>query len=706
MTAPNRKYLVATDVGGTCTDTIVFAAGEPVQIGKTLSTPPDFSIGVMDSIGAAAKAMGISLSDLLAQTALFMHGSTVVDNTILTRDGARTGLITTRGFEDTVLTTRGAYGRWGGLSEDRVKHPVKTERALPLVDTDCIVGVAERADYKGAVLRDLDEVEAERAIRFLIGEKRVEALAVAFLWSFYNPENERKVRSIIKRIAPAVYCTLSSEIAPIPGEYERSSTTVINAYAGRIASDYLHSLQNLLQKAGYRGPVMVMQGYGGLLPAQEAADRSIGMLECGPAAGVIGSRVLGEVLGQANVIATDMGGTTFKVSVIQNGEIEYAREPMVDRFHYTQPKIEVVSIGSGGGSIVWLEESTKVPRVGPRSAGANPGPVCYGFGGTEPTLTDVFMLIGYMDPNVFLGGTMRLDAAGARRIFEEKIARPLGLDVEEAAFGVYRVATAQISDLIHEITVERGLDPRDFVLHCFGGSCGIVAGMFGAELGVKRMIIPYTASVNCAFGLVSADIVHEYAVSKMLPVPSPAEEINQIYAPMIENARKQLKEEGFVGDKVKLEWSIDLRYSRQVHEVTTTVRGATPLDQAGATKLVADFEALYERKYGRGSAFREAGIEMTMFRLTARGLFERPRLEPLPLAGKDCAGAKIDRRPIFVDARNGMTEADIYDFGRLSPGNIVRGPAVIHTPITTIVLQAKQRGTLDPYRNVLIDFDA
>jgi N-methylhydantoinase A len=706
MTAPNRKYLVATDVGGTCTDTIVFAAGEPVQIGKTLSTPPDFSIGVMDSIGAAAKAMGISLSDLLAQTALFMHGSTVVDNTILTRDGARTGLITTRGFEDTVLTTRGAYGRWGGLSEDRVKHPVKTERALPLVDTDCIVGVAERADYKGAVLRELDEVEAERAIRFLIGEKRVEALAVAFLWSFYNPENERKVRSIIKRIAPAVYCTLSSEIAPIPGEYERSSTTVINAYAGRIASDYLHSLQNLLQKAGYRGPVMVMQGYGGLLPAQEAADRSIGMLECGPAAGVIGSRVLGEVLGQANVIATDMGGTTFKVSVIQNGEIEYAREPMVDRFHYTQPKIEVVSIGSGGGSIVWLEESTKVPRVGPRSAGANPGPVCYGFGGTEPTLTDVFMLIGYMDPNVFLGGTMRLDAAGARRIFEEKIARPLGLDVEEAAFGVYRVATAQISDLIHEITVERGLDPRDFVLHCFGGSCGIVAGMFGAELGVKRMIIPYTASVNCAFGLVSADIVHEYAVSKMLPVPSPAEEINQIYAPMIENARKQLKEEGFVGDKVKLEWSIDLRYSRQVHEVTTTVRGATPLDQAGATKLVADFEALYERKYGRGSAFREAGIEMTMFRLTARGLFERPRLEPLPLAGKDCAGAKIDRRPIFVDARNGMTEADIYDFGRLSPGNIVRGPAVIHTPITTIVLQAKQRGTLDPYRNVLIDFDA
>jgi N-methylhydantoinase A len=706
MTAAKRKYMVATDVGGTCTDTIVFAAGEPVHLGKTLSTPPDFSIGVMDSIRSAAESMGISPSDLLSQTSLFMHGSTVVDNAILTRDGARTGLITTRGFEDTVLTTRGAYGRWGGLSEDRVKHPVKTERAPPLVDADCIVGLAERADYKGAVLQKLDEAAAEAAIRFLIADKGVEALAVSFLWSFYNADNERKVKKLAERIAPSVYCTLSSEIAPIPGEYERSSTTVINAYAGRITNSYLHSLQALLEEAGYRGPVMVMQGYGGLLPAQEAADRSIGMLECGPAAGVIGSRVLGELLGQSDVIATDMGGTTFKVSVIQNGEIEYAREPMVDRFHYMQPKIEVVSIGSGGGSIVWLEEGTGTPRVGPRSAGARPGPVCYGLGGNEPTLTDVFMLIGYMDPNIFLGGAMRLDGANARRVFDEKIATPLGMGVEEAAFGIYRVATAQISDLIHEITVERGLDPRDFILHAFGGSCGIVAGMFGAELNVKKMVVPYTASVNCAFGLVSADIVHEYSRTTILPAPAPPQAINEIYEPMIEQARRQLKEEGFAGEKVKLEWSIDLRYSRQVHEVTTIVRGHTPLDEGGLAQLVSDFEAQYERKYGKGSAFREAGIEMTMFRLTARGLIDRPRLEPQPLAGIDASHAKIGRRPVFVDANNGMAEADIYDFGKLAPGNVVPGPAVIHTPITTIVLQAKQRGTVDGYRNVLIDFDA
>jgi N-methylhydantoinase A len=706
MAATKSKYLVATDVGGTCTDTIVFAAGEPVRLGKTLSTPPDFSTGVIDSIRSAADSMGLSLEDLLARTSLFMHGSTVVDNTILTRDGTRTGLITTRGFEDTVLTTRGAYGRWGGLSEDRIKHPVKTERAAPLVDPDCIVGVPERVDYKGAVLQELDETAAEAAVRFLIGDKSIEALAVSFLWSFYNPENERKIKKLLKRIAPSVYCSLSSEIAPIPGEYERTSTTVINAYAGRITNNYLHSLQSLLEKAGYRGPVMVMQGYGGLLPAHEAADRSIGMLECGPAAGVIGSRVLGELLGDTDVIATDMGGTTFKVSVIQNGEIEYAREPMVDRFHYTQPKIEVVSIGAAGGSIVWLEEGTGVPRVGPRSAGARPGPVCYGLGGTEPTLTDVFMLIGYMDPATFLGGTMQLDPDGARRAFAEKIARPLGMSVEEAAFGIYRVATAQITDLIHEITVERGLDPRDFVLHAFGGSCGIVAGMFGAELNVKKMVVPYTASVNCAFGLVSADIVHEYSRTTVLPVPSPPQAINEIYEPMIERARRQLKEEGFSADKIRLEWSIDLRYSRQVHEVTTIVRSQTPIDETGLGQLVSDFEAQYERKCGKGSAFREAGIEMTMFRLTARGLIDRPRLEPQPLSAKDASHAKIGRRSIFVDARNGMADADIYDFGKLVPGNAVLGPAVIHTPITTIVLQDKQRGTMDGYRNVVIEFGA
>jgi N-methylhydantoinase A len=704
MSVSAPKFLVATDVGGTCTDTIVFAGGEDIYLGKALSTPPSFANGVMDSIASAAKSMGISRDDLLGQTSLFIHGSTVVDNTVLTRDGARTGLITTTGFEDTVLVTRGAYGRWGGLTEDRIKHPVKTERGAPLVDPGCIAGIKERVDYKGEILQEIDEAEIERVVRFLVDQKGVKALAVSFLWSFYNSANEKKVKEIVRRLDPDIYCTLSSEIAPVPGEYERTSTTVINAYCGSIARSYLQSLQELLGKSGYRGPTMVMQGYGGLLPAEEAMERSIGMLECGPAAGVIGSQVLGKLLDQPNIIATDMGGTTFKVSVIQNGAIEYAREPMVDRFHYTQPKIEVVSIGSGGGSIITLEAGTKAPRIGPRSAGSVPGPVCYGRGGTEPTLTDVFMLIGYMDPNIFLGDTMKLDRDAAYAAFEAKIAKPLGLSVEEAAFGVYRVATAQVGDLIHEITVERGLDPRDFVLHVFGGSCGMVAGMFGAELNVKRMVVPYTASVNCAFGLVSADIVHEYSTTALMPVPTPASDVNRVFEPMIARALRDLNKEGFETSRTQLEWSIDLRYSRQVHEVTTSVKVKTPLDDAGLAQVVSDFEALYERKYGKGSAFREAGVEMTMFRLTARGLMERPRMEAAALQRPDSSAARVGQRPIFVEAKGAMVPSDIYDFEKLAPGNLVKGPAVIHTPITTIVLQANQIGTMDGYRNIIIDF--
>ena len=699
-----RRYIVATDVGGTCTDTIVFAEGEPVHIGKSLSTPPNFGEGVISSIRSCVATMGISLEQLFAETQLFVHGSTVVDNTVLTRDGAVTGLITTAGFEDTLLVTRGAYGRWAGLPEDEIKHPVMTERAAPLVPADRICGVPERMDYKGAVVRELDEAATETALRHLVEEKRVDAVAVCFLWSVFNSAHERRVREIMHRIHPEVFVTLSSEIAPVPGEYERTSTTVINAYAGRITRSYLNGLQSLLQQNGYAGPVMIMQGYGGLLPAEEAAERAVGLIECGPAAGVIGAKFLGELMGEADIIAADMGGTTFKVGVIQDGQIDYAREPMVDRFHYVAPKIEVVSIGAGGGSIVSLDAKTKVPLVGPRSAGARPGPICYGQGGTEPTLTDVLLLIGYMDPGIFLGGAFTLDVESARRIFKSKIADPLGMSVEEAAFGIYRIACAQIADLIHEITVERGLDPRDFVLHAFGGSCGLLCGVFGQELSVRRIVIPYTASVNCAFGLVAADIVHEYSVTKTLAAPAPAAELNALYAPMIERAKASLASEGFGAGRIQLAWSADFRYSRQVHEVTTQVRAATPLDEAGVKRLTDDFEQLYERKYGRGSAYREAGMEMTSFRLTARGLMARPSIEKAQLRGPSPDAARMGRREVFVDAANGMAEAEIYDFTKLEPGNVVKGPAVIHTPITTIVVQARQTGRMDAYRNVVIEF--
>jgi N-methylhydantoinase A len=695
-------YIVATDVGGTCTDTIVVTSAGAIHIGKALSTPPNFADGVVNSIRSAAEATTLSLRELLERTTLFVHGSTVVDNTILTRDGARTGLIATEGFQDAILVTRGAYGRWSGLTEEGIKNPVKTDRAPALVEPRDIVGIRERIDCDGAIVETLDVAAAERAIRWLTGERKVEAIAVSFLWSFLNTAHEQAVRELIKEIAPDVYVTLSSEIAPVPGEYERTSTTIINAYAGRIARDYLSALERLLQENGYQGQTMVMQGYGGLLPAGEAAERAVGMIECGPAAGVIGAKFLGDMMGDRDIIAADMGGTTFKVGVIQDGEFEYAREPLVDRFHYVAPKLDVVSIGAGGGSIVQLHSGVRTPTVGPRSAGSRPGPVCYGLGGKEPTLTDVLLLIGYMDPAHFLNGSMRLDVDGAHYVFKRTIADPLGVSIEEAAIGIYRIACAQITDLIRKITVERGLDPRDFVMHAFGGTCGMLAAAFGEELAVRRVVIPYTASVNCAFGLVTADVRHEYSTTTTLPAEASAEAVNAIFAPLAQRAIAQLESEGFSNDATRLNWSVDLRYRRQVHEVTTPVRAATPLDASGLAGLIGDFEGLYERKFGKGSAYREAGIEMTMFRLTATGLMQRPKLPEAAEGRPDSAPAKIGRRRIFVEAQGALVDADIYDFNTLAPGNRLSGPAVIHTPITTIVVQQGQSAHMDGYRNIII----
>ncbi len=695
--------IVATDVGGTCTDTVIIEKGQPIVVGKALSTPPNFAEGVIDSARYAAEAMDLSLQQLFEKTTLFLHGSTVVDNTLYERKGSTTGLITTQGFEDTLGVTRGAYGRWGGLTEAELKHSVATDRATPLVPRDRICGIPERVDYKGEIILQLDEESVKQAVDYLLSEKDVDAIAVSLLWSFRNPSHEQRIKEIIQQCSPRTYVTLSSEIAPVPGEYERTSTTVINAYAGRVVQDYIGNLEELIAQHGCKAPLLVMQGYGGLLSSTEAATSAVTMLECGPAAGVIGAKFLGDIMGDSNVIAADMGGTTFKVGIIQNGELEYAREPIVSRFHYCVPKLDVVSIGAGGGSLITLEAGTKVPQVGPQSAGARPGPICYGLGGTVPTLTDVLLLIGYIDPRVFLSGTMTLDVDSTRRIFKQKIADPLGLSVDEAAIGIFEIASAQVTDLVHKITVEQGLDPRDFVLQAFGGSCPMLASTFAQALNVKKILIPYTAAVNCAFGMGTSNVVHEYALTETLSVPASADTINQLYQPLMAKALKTLKDEGFSNEEIELRWSVGFRYSRQVHEVMTPVHADVPIDNEGLEHLTEDFEQLYENKYGKGSALREAGIEMTQFRLTASGMIEPPEMKLEATKGEDATDALLGQRKIYVNGHSGLNMANIYDFEKLQPGNLIPGPAVIHTPITTIIIQDGQCGEMDGYKNIVIE---
>jgi N-methylhydantoinase A len=698
-----QRYVVAVDVGGTCTDCVVLRDGDPVRFGKALSTPPNFARGALDSVRVTGTNMGMALDALLGQTRLFLHGSTVVDNAIFTREGARTGLITTAGFEDTLVITRGAYGRWSGQPEEVIKHPVASNRPKPLVPRARIVGVRERVDYKGAILQPLNEQDVETAVEYLVGRARVEAIGVCLLWSFRNPVHEERVREIARRLAPQVHVAISVETAPVPGEYERTSATVIDAYVGRVTQGYLSELSELLGKNGYGGPVLVMQGYGGLVPISEAAVRPVGMIECGPAAGVVGAQFLAGLLGDTNVIAADMGGTTFKVGVIQDGRLEYAREPMVDRYHYVAPKIDLQSIGAGGGSIVDVDTRTKRPTVGPGSAGARPGPICYGLGGARPTLTDVAAIMGYMDPDTFLGGALKLDVEGARAIFAQRIAKPLGMDVHEAALGIYRVAAAKIADLIRNITVERGLDPREFVLQSFGGSGGLFAGAYARDLSIRRVIIPHTAAVLCAFGMVAADVLHDYSVVHPMPMPVEPITVNAVLEPMAQRALRQLEDEGFAAERVALEWTVEMRFRRQVHQVSIPLRGGLPVTAQTLDLLQADFETFYERRYGAGSSYRAAGIELVTFRLKAHGMMPRPRLEPARLSGCDPSRAERGQRKILFPDGVGMRCVTVYDFERLDCGNVVRGPTVVHSPITTLVVHDGQIARMDELRNLVME---
>jgi N-methylhydantoinase A len=673
-----------------------------VTLAKAFSTPPDFERGILDALAVAAAERSTSVPELLADTRLFLHSTTVAENAVIDGTLATAGLITNAGFEDTLFAMRGGYGRWSGLSEDEKRNPIETDKLPPIVPRALVRGIRERTDARGGVIRPPDEGEIEQAVRALLAEG-VDALGVCLLWSFANPASEDLVRDVIARLAPGIFLTVSHEIAPIVGEYERSSTVALNARLGPVVQRYLERLRRQLADAGFGGTLLVMQAYGGLLPVEEAAARPVGMIESGPVSGLVGSQSLGERIGVRDIIAADMGGTTFKVGSVREGLIEYQRESMVLRYHYALPKMDVVSLGLAGGSIVSIDARTGVPRIGPRSAGSYPGPVCYGHGGEDPTITDVDAILGYLDPDFFLGGRESLDLAGARRAFELRVARPLGLDTIEAAAAMYRLATSLLHDLLHKTSVQRGLDPRRFALFSFGGSAGMHVGVYGQELGVSKIVIPHTASVHGAFGLITSDVAHEDQITQPQRSPYDVSLVNEVFADLRDRVVAQLHAEGFGGDDLRVHRSIDMRYRRQVHIMTVPVAApAERLDAADLERTVARFEDLYREKYGRESAYREAGIELVSFRLRGEGVVRKPEFRVQDLGPEDAGDAVVRRVSAWVNAEGRMAEVPGYDFERLVPGNVVPGPAIVWTPITTLVVGAGQRAAVDEYKNVIV----
>ncbi len=691
--------MVGVDVGGTFTDCVTMDELGTVTVGKSLSTPEDYSVGALNAVRNAAESLGLADdAELLASTRLFFHACTIGDNALITGSGALTGLITTAGFADTLRIMRGRFT--DGVPESEIFHLATLDKPEPMVPRPLIKEVDERVDYKGSVLVRLDPAQVEKAVAEL-ASSGVEAVAVSLIWSVANDRHERAVAEVVAKRHPGVFLSLSSEVAPYLGEYERTATTVFNACIGPRISAYIQRLGGRLRERGLDGEPLIMQSYGGVLGVEATARNAIGTIESGPAAGVSGSAWLGRLMDLPDILATDMGGTTFKVSVIRDGAIEMDYKPVLLRHQIFATKIWVESIGAGGGSIAWTDPKTGLLKVGPEGAGAQPGPACYGLGGAEPTVSDADLVLGYLNPDNFLGGRMSLDLEQARRAVEQRIAEPLGLSVEAAAAGIYRIINAHMSDLIRRATVERGYDPRNFTLFAFGGAGPVHAARYAAELGIKQVVVPLTASVHSATGLVSSDIVYQYGKSDRLLVPADRGRVNENFEELARRARADLAAAGFGEDGVRMERSLDMRYRYQVHELNVDMRqGTEPLSEQELEGVYERFDGLYERTYGPGSGYREAGKEIMNFRLTATGMLDKPRLQRYPLSSDDADGAVSGRRKVFFEEFEEPRETPVYGFQRLRPGNRIGGPAVIETPVTTIVVNPGDRAVMDEYRNI------
>ena len=693
------NYIVGVDIGGTFTDCVVMDEQGTVTLGKALSTPDDFAACALNALADAAQNLGLAdENELLGATRLFFHACTVADNTLITRTGPKTGLLTTAGFGDTLLIMRGRTT--DGLTESEAFRASTQSKPEPIIPRALIEEVAERLDYKGSELIRLEAQEIARAVRALVS-RGAESIAIVLLWSLANDGHERALADYINEHHPAIYLSLSSEVAPYLGEYERTATTAFNAYVGPKIAAYLTRLGALLKSKGLGREPLVMQAYGGVLGIDDTCRNAVGTIESGPSAGIVGSRFIGAQLGVSHVLATDMGGTTFKVGVIRDGLVEKDHRPILMRYQLFLTKIWVESIGAGGGSIVWIDPETGLLKVGPQGAGSSPGPVCYGLGGSEVTVSDADLVLGYLNEECFLGGRMRLDKEKSLEVLRKKIADPMNMSVADAASGIYRITNSHMSDLIRRATVERGYDPREFTLFAFGGAAPVHAGRYAAELDIKEIVVPLTASVHGAVGLVSSDVIYQYGRSERLSVPAEIKRIRDGFTGLVERAVGSLRAAGFAESEMHIVRSLDMRYRQQVHELNVPFApGIAGLSEAELEEIYDRFDELYELTYGPGAGYREAGKEIMAFRVVATGELKKPRLRKYALQQNHAEAALKRERPVYFEEQMDFMPTKIYDYGRLAPGSELAGPAIIETPITTIVINPKDRALVDEYLNV------
>jgi N-methylhydantoinase A len=697
------SYLVGIDIGGTFTDCAIVDRAGQLLTTKVPSTPGDFSRGMLDALNAGAGALGLPMDKFCRSIDFLSHGTTVGTNTIIQKRGARVGLITTRGHEDAIHIMRGSRG-YGGRDIRKVVHFPETSKPAPIVPKRLIRGVSERVDCFGEIVSPLNEEEAESAIRDLVAQG-VEAIAICFLWSFRNPEHEKRVKALVQTIAPSLFVTCSVDIAPKWGEYERVTATALNAYLGPVMEGYLNKLDSSLKNLGYDHGLQITQCGGGTVPVARAGEAPLLTLDSGPVSGVTASIFLGAAMKEKNVITTDMGGTSFDVSIIYDGKPAYSFISNTDQYEYFLPKVDLQAIGAGGGSLVRVHADTRTMTVGPDSAGAFPGPVCYGRGGKIPTVTDAQLVLGYLDPDNFAGGRMTLDYDSAFREISV-LGKTLGMSTVECAAGICRIVELHMADVIRKVTVEKGYDPREFVLFAFGGAGPAHAAVFGRELGVKRVVIPQrkAASTWCAFGAAAADVLHIFEHTEIMSTPVEARRINAILDELEGKAVGILKAEGIEKARHRYEFSIDVRHKGQINEVEVLLP-YTRAPKDYEPKLRALFTARYEKLYGRGSALAGAQLEIVVCRLRARALTPRPKLVVTRKTSKTIPKAAVrTKRDIYWPDLKKRRPTPVYDGAALLAGNRIAGPAIVETSDTTVVVHPRSVLSVDRLGNFEMGF--
>lgn len=695
-------YVIGIDIGGTFTDAFATDESGGVAAAKAPSTPPNFARGMLDAIEELARTMAIDVRELLGATRYICHATTSTLNAMVTGAVAKIGFVTTKGHADSI-TIMNLEGRYAGFGAEEIQNMTRHQKPPPLVPKRMVREIHERLDYQGKVIAPLDERGARQAVQELL-DLGVDAIAVSLLWSFRNPAHERRVREIIHELAPDLYVGLSSEVMPRIREYSRAATTIVSTQVGPILRDYLKPLGRELREMGFEGALLVMQGTGGSISAQEAprhAATTIGSVLTG---GVIGCVNMGELLGHRNIISTDMGGTTFLVGMVVDGVPVKATHTVVNQHTISTPMVRINTIGGGGGAIAWIDAGGNL-RVGPRGAGASPGPAAYGLGGSEATVTDADIILGIINPDFFLGGRKRLDRALAEQAIRTHVAGPLGLSVEDAAAAIYTIATSQAADLVRKSVVNAGYDPRDFVIYAFGGAAPAHCGAYASELNARELIVPLgpTASAFSAFGLAGSNVVLSAEQSSPQVFPLAPAVVNATFHLLEGELDARMAAQEIPFSRIEMSREIDIRYTMQLAEVTTPVAGGH-LSEDEVLRIGTDFETLYEQLYGKGAGFREAGLQAITYRVFAVGhLPFKPVLPEIAARGTDEAAPK-GRRRVMLDVAAGWRDTPIYDYHALRAGHRLAGPAIIEAPTTTVAIPPGADAVVDRLGNMIIRY--